>query len=155
MKRPHPSSEQGRDWRSRAAVQLDDTAQCWDCQASAQDQMNLRLHVTPSLDSVKVNTGCEIGGVELDVVGAGVDVGVHNLCDLLADSVVKCDEHDIRAGVIEELKAQRSYERSGSPLKNLLHNHILQLIPNFHNHLLNTCGRYLYRLPNPRLISSV
>ena len=38
-----------------------------------------RLHETSSLDSVEVDTGCEVGSVELDFVVASVDVGVDEL----------------------------------------------------------------------------
>jgi len=51
------------------------------------EQKLLRLHVTPSLDSVEVHSACQFARVELDVVVAGVDVSVDELCDLLAEGV--------------------------------------------------------------------
>ena len=44
---------------------------------SLQNTERFRLHVTASLNSVKVHATGEIGGVELDFVVAGVDVAIH------------------------------------------------------------------------------
>ena len=58
-----------------------------DVQDLFQQHQAPRLHIASSLYSVKVHSTSEIGGVELDVVVAGEDVGVDQLCDLLAESV--------------------------------------------------------------------
>jgi len=57
------------------------------------EQKLLRLHVTPGLDPIEVHATSEIGGVELDFVVARVDVGVHELIDLLAECIVNCERN--------------------------------------------------------------
>lgn len=52
-----------------------------------EHHQTFRLHVTPRLDSVEIDTAGEIGGVELRLVVTGVDVSIDQLGDLLAEGV--------------------------------------------------------------------
>ena len=63
---------------------------------SPDKQKLLRLHVTASLHPIEVYAACQIGGVELDFVVAGVDVGVDKLGYLLAECV-EYGKRDVRA----------------------------------------------------------
>ena len=57
------------------------------------EQKFFRLHVTTSLHAIEVHATGQIGGVELDFVIAGVDVGVDELGDLLAEGIIDCERN--------------------------------------------------------------
>ena len=58
------------------------------CLPDQQEQ--LRFRVSASLDSVKVHTGCEVGGFELNLVKAGFVIAVYEVCYFLAKNVEHC-----------------------------------------------------------------
>ncbi len=59
----------------------------WDGESSPHEQELLRLHVTPSLQTVEVDTAGTIGGVELDFVVASFFIAVYEFCNLLTKRV--------------------------------------------------------------------
>ena len=93
MSPPPDVAELRRNARERADAKFTGPGRLRVINGSSEDNQAFRLHETTSLKMIEVHPTGKIGGVELDLVVAGVDIAIGQFRHSLTEQVGNGDYH--------------------------------------------------------------